>query len=183
MRHSLTLHPAASCAAVSSIEVDVTRRLSDLTLTFQVFGAVNALRLPLPTPPQRADRLWQHTCCEAFIGFADSRSYWEFNFSPSTQWAAYGFTDYRAGMQAVAAIDPPTIQVRSDDSHWELQAMVALAPLLDAATDVSLVLGLAAVVEAQDGSFSYWALAHPQGKPDFHHPTGRLLTVPADLHD
>jgi hypothetical protein len=32
-------------------------------------------------------------------------------------------------------------------------------------------LGLSAVLEEQDGTKSYWALAHPPGgKPDFHHP-------------
>jgi hypothetical protein len=25
------------------------------------------------------------------------------------------------------------------------------------------------VIEAADGSLSYWALRHPPGKPDFHH--------------
>jgi hypothetical protein len=27
---------------------------------------------------------------------------------------------------------------------------------------------LSAVIEAKDGSKSYWALAHPPSKPDFH---------------
>jgi hypothetical protein len=32
-------------------------------------------------------------------------------------------------------------------------------------------LGLAAILEEQDGTKSYWALAHPDAeKPDFHHP-------------
>jgi hypothetical protein len=31
-------------------------------------------------------------------------------------------------------------------------------------------LGLSAVVEHADGARSYWALQHPPGKPDFHHP-------------
>jgi hypothetical protein len=29
-------------------------------------------------------------------------------------------------------------------------------------------MGLAAVLEEQGGVVSYWALAHPAGKPDFH---------------
>src|SRR3546814_3736372 len=31
-------------------------------------------------------------------------------------------------------------------------------------------LALSAVIEELDGTKSYWALAHPPGKPDFHHP-------------
>ena len=31
-------------------------------------------------------------------------------------------------------------------------------------------LGLSAVIEEHGGAKSYWALAHPPGAPDFHHP-------------
>jgi hypothetical protein len=30
-------------------------------------------------------------------------------------------------------------------------------------------LGLSALIEETSGRKSYWALAHPPGKPDFHH--------------
>jgi hypothetical protein len=30
-------------------------------------------------------------------------------------------------------------------------------------------LGLSAVIEETSGRISYWALAHPPGKADFHH--------------
>jgi hypothetical protein len=35
--------------------------------------------------------------------------------------------------------------------------------------DVGWRLGLAAITEDTRGGKSYWALAHPSGKPDFHH--------------
>ncbi len=38
--------------------------------------------------------------------------------------------------------------------------------------------GLSAVIEAIDGTFSYWALAHPSDKPDFHHPDSFVLELP-----
>ena len=31
-------------------------------------------------------------------------------------------------------------------------------------------MGLSMVIEELDGTKSYWALAHPPGAPDFHHP-------------
>ena len=31
-------------------------------------------------------------------------------------------------------------------------------------------IGLSAIIEEEDGTISYWALAHPPGRPDFHHP-------------
>jgi hypothetical protein len=40
-------------------------------------------------------------------------------------------------------------------------------------------LGLSAVIEAADGSRSYWALRHPSSAPDFHHPDCFALTLAA----
>jgi hypothetical protein len=49
---------------------------------------------------------------------------------------------------------------------------------LEYASDVSQI-NLCAVIEEIDGTKSYWALAHPPGKPDFHHPDCFALTLPA----
>jgi len=40
-----------------------------------------------------------------------------------------------------------------------------------------LQLGLTAVIEANDGSRSYWALHHPEASPDFHHRAGFILSL------
>jgi hypothetical protein len=40
-------------------------------------------------------------------------------------------------------------------------------------------LGLTAVIEEADGTRSFWALAHPPGEPDFHHPDCILLELPS----
>jgi len=37
-------------------------------------------------------------------------------------------------------------------------------------TDQPWKLGLSAVIEERNGRKSYWALRHPAGQPDFHHP-------------
>jgi hypothetical protein len=36
---------------------------------------------------------------------------------------------------------------------------------------------LAAVIEDENGGLSYWALRHPPGKPDFHHPNAFAMTI------
>ena len=41
-------------------------------------------------------------------------------------------------------------------------------------------LGLSAVIEALNGEKSYWALAHPPEKPDFHHPDSFTLDLSAE---
>ena len=38
---------------------------------------------------------------------------------------------------------------------------------------------ISAVIEEIGGTKSYWALAHPPGEPDFHHPTSYAATLPA----
>ena len=40
-----------------------------------------------------------------------------------------------------------------------------------------LRLGLSAVIEDDSGKLSYWALKHPSGKPDFHHPDTFVLEI------
>ena len=39
-------------------------------------------------------------------------------------------------------------------------------------------LALSAVIETVDGAKTYWALAHPSDKPDFHHPDSFVLDLP-----
>jgi len=46
-------------------------------------------------------------------------------------------------------------------------------------SDGSWRLGLAAVIEEASGRKSYWALAHPPGKPDFHHSDCFAHEIPA----
>lgn len=41
-----------------------------------------------------------------------------------------------------------------------------------------LDIGLSAVIEAQDGSKTYWALAHLAQQPDFHLRASFTLTLP-----
>ena len=38
--------------------------------------------------------------------------------------------------------------------------------------------GLSAVLEADDGTRAFWALAHPPGQPDFHHADAFALSLP-----
>ena len=108
MRLALKLHPDSQCRAVNAIAVEVVRaRPAGLTLRYAVSGTIGNLRLPDRQTPARADELWRHTCFEAFVRALPSAAYHEFNFSPSTRWAAYRFSGYRAGMTPISGIGPP----------------------------------------------------------------------------
>lgn len=178
MRQVLTLHPDSRCAAVSRIDVEALRpRAGVLALRYVVGGRADGLRLPPPAAPERVDELWRHGCFEAFVRAASGEAYYEFNLAPSTAWAAYRFTDYRSGMAAADGMEAPRILGRADDAGYVLHAELALGELPDLPADAPWRLGLSAVIEAADGGLSYWALAHPPGKPDFHHPDGFAIEL------
>ena len=165
---SLIPHPSEPKGPLTSLEVHLERKSDRLWVRFVAEGAVQDVEWPRPAEPIRTDELWKHSCFEVFI--ATEGGYREFNLSPSSQWASYRFTGYREDMadaEAVAVIDP--LDLAED--------MLALEAHLDPPTPAGK-LGLTAVIEAKDGSKSYWALAHPSDKPDFHHPDSFVLDLP-----
>ena len=170
MRHALKRHPDSHCVAATRIEADVARpRAGSVVLSYVVHGDIGALRLTPTTAPTRADELWRHTCFEAFVGTAAGGAYYEFNFAPSTQWAAYRFASYRDGMRVATEVGAPRIEVQSTPERYTLRATLELDALSDLPRDATWRLGLAAITEDTHGAMSYWALAHPPGKADFHH--------------
>src|SRR5215471_1684728 len=111
MLHALRRHPESLCVAATRIEVGVApQSAGSLLLTYVVHGNIGELRLPPTTAPARGDALWQHTCFEAFVGTAAGAAYYELNFAPSTQWAAYRFDSHRSGMRVATEISAPRIE-------------------------------------------------------------------------
>ena len=170
MRQLLTLHPDSRGFAATHVEVGVARpRADSLVLSYIVTGKMSEVRIPPIMAAARSDKLWRHTCFEAFVGTSSGAAYYEFNFAPSTQWAAYRFNDYRSGMCLADEISAPPIEVRSSSDSYTLQASLELDRLSGLPRNALWRLGLAALIEDTSGCKSYWALAHPPGKPDFHH--------------
>jgi hypothetical protein len=162
--------PAIVPAQTSQAQTSQSQPSQLLTIRYIIAGRIADLAVPTRSLSQRTDELWQHTCCEAFFGAADREAYWEFNFSPSTQWAAYRFSKYRHAMQIADAVIPNVDVLQSTDK-LEVMATVDLAqlPIDRIAMGESMRIGLSAIVEERGGRKSYWALAHAPGKPDFHH--------------
>jgi hypothetical protein len=177
MRRDLVPHPATPSDAVSAITVEAVRAAPGrLTLSYRVTGA--DLAIPQPAAPERTDELWRHTCFEAFLRAPGAKSYVEFNLAPSGQWAAYSFEGYREGMAPLDGIAPPAIACRATPDGFELAAGLDLSGVPDLAGR-PWRLGLSAVIEETSGRTSYWALAHPAGRADFHHDDGFALDLPA----
>jgi hypothetical protein len=102
-----------------------------------------------------------------FIQPSGSHGYYEFNFSPTKQWAVYRFNSYRQGM----------ISIRKASDSLEL--LVTLSLPVSAGIDAAQRprLALTAVVEEDSGRLCYWSARHPQGKPDFHHSDGFVFEL------
>jgi hypothetical protein len=152
---------AASLAAVATTNI-----------WFGIGAPAGRFVIPEPVDPRRADDLWQTTCFEAFLRPLGKAQYREWNFAPSGEWAAYDFTSHRTGMENAEAADP-YIRIEDNLTWWALGASIAVP------ADSNWELGLSAILEEQDGTKSYWALAHPNAeKPDFHDPGCFIARLP-----
>ncbi|GLS99533.1 hypothetical protein GCM10007897_09130 [Sphingobium jiangsuense] len=171
----LTCHPQTPANAIRRVRVELGQSFDGLLLSYFVEGK-EALSLAAGAPSERTANLWQTTCFEMFLRPAGARGYHEYNFSPSTQWAAYAFDGYREGMTDLPCPVPPSVE-RGEETGEPY--VVRIHVDLNDIAKGPLRIGLSAVIEEKDGTKSYWALAHPPGKPDFHHPACFALELPA----
>jgi hypothetical protein len=164
----LRCHPATRVDIVRAIRVLVRRTGAELELTYRLDGDISRLRIPSPTTPGAGTQLWQHTCFEAFVAVEGLDAYREFNFAPSGECAVQAFRGYRDAVRLASPTPPMRIAVRASDQQLELETCIGLESLSGSHANSVLRLGLSAVVEAGDGTFSYWALQHKAARPDFH---------------
>lgn len=167
MRLNLQCHPDTPSSVARAIEVELSfADPGKLHLEYRIFGDHSKLEIPPVEAAVRADNLWKSTCLELFVLQPDTGSYSEYNFSPSSQWAAYVFSDYRSGMEELLLSTGPDIQVQTMEDGFVIRVTVDVVESLVTSGKHA---GISAVVKTLDGSTSYWALAHPEGSPDFHH--------------
>jgi hypothetical protein len=171
-------HPDTADTATKSLYIGVKAQHQNggLTLRYELQGNISNILIPELQAPAEVDGLWQHTCFEAFIAIVEETPYHEFNFSPSGQWAAYAFDDYRV-QKAWQASFAPAIHFARTDHQLVLTAVINEANLPYNPHNQPYRLGLTAVLETNAGEHSYWALFHPSGKPDFHHRNGFTLSL------
>ena len=182
MRATLRCHVATPSRVKLSVTADVQAQADALRLRYTLRGDTRSLRIPAPTAPVPTDGLWRHTCFEAFVAADDEPAYREFNFSPSSAWAAYRFASERqrdpnAEAREPVLLRPPQITVTPQAITLTVRVPATALPRSPAV----LSLGLCAVIEELDGHLSYWALHHPAAHADFHHRDGRTLRLAAPL--
>lgn len=174
----LLAHPYTPGEWVWSISAEVgLEPPATLVCRYSLHGEVGRLRVPAARAGRRADDLWRHTCFEVFAAADPAAGYYEFNFSPSLEWAAYRFSEYREGMTPANLARAPGLQARKTIDRLELTAHLHLVGLAELSCAPVLRLGLTAVVEDDGGNLSYWALRHAAGNPDFHDPDSFALEL------
>jgi len=181
--HLLTRHPGTDSHAVQEIEASVSWNYGGpIEFAYALKGDLIHLRIPATGSPRKADRLWEHTCFEAFFAVKDQPAYYEVNLAPSGEWAVYAFRGYREkapltdGGESDADI---AVQCAVDKLYLEATVRVDGLSAIQPGARVSVA--LSAVIEDNRGILSYWALKHPAGKPDFHHRDGFALEIEAPI--
>lgn len=175
----LLYHPDTIDESIKHLHIDARATYSNdkLALHYDLSGSLTNIQIPgLVKSAAETDDLWRHTCFEAFIAVHEEAEYHEYNFSPSGQWAAYAFAEYRQRRDWRAGRPPAITCVRSED-RLSLLAVLAIGDLPANPNNKCYRLGLSAVIETKNQQISYWALFHPAGKPDFHHRSGFTLTL------
>ena len=176
----LASHASTPCDAIHGLDVWVTVTATGV-VTFRFCLRADMARIRVPSEGEgrsgQTAGLWKHTCFEAFIRPSESCAYYEFNFSPAGQWAAYRFDSYREGMTPLQLVRSPEISVRNAPDRLELEAMLPVPISAAAGAAPRPKLAIAAVVEEENGRLCYWAARHPAGRPDFHHSDGFVLEL------
>ena len=116
------------------IEVEIVRPCANsFVLCYFVTGEISDLRFPAAVAAARTEGLWRHTCFEAFIRTSPGTAYYEFNFAPSTQWAAYRFRSYRSGMGAATEISAPRIEAQSSSGALHIASLAEIGSFVELA--------------------------------------------------
>ncbi|MGN6277522.1 MAG: DOMON-like domain-containing protein [Sphingomonas sp.] len=172
----LVPHRDFPSAAIRTIEVDASRGAGGrLVLDYRAIGDIEQVAWPHWKGVEPADGLWEHSCFEAFVRAEGATGYAELNFTTSGQWAAYTFSGYRKGMRPIDDVLIGGGRTFRDDMI-DIRRTIELPDWADAAT---WQVGFSAVIETLDGEKSFWALAHPDGAPDFHHDICFAATLEA----
>ena len=172
------LDPFPGEDAIARIEISggIGRSGNDFALHYLLSGDISQVVIPAPSDsPERKDGLWEHTCFELFLAPKGSRSYWEFNISPSGDWNVYHFRDYRQDMREESAFETLPFRVSANADYLSLFLECNLAGIVN--DQKALEIAISAVIRTLDDQVSYRALKHRGTKPDFHRRDGFAIEL------
>lgn len=166
---NFSLKPFPADVFIPDLEITakITRNRHKLQIHYLLAGDLSAIAFVPPiATPTRQHNLWKNTCFELFLGIKNSTKYWEFNLSPSGDWNAYRFTDYRQGMEEETAITSLPFEVEMRSRIWQLDLEFDLNTIILPEQDLDI--GITTVIKTKKNQVTYWALTHPGKEADFH---------------
>lgn len=150
-----------------NISGTVERVDNQLSIHYEVSGDIHQIRLPEPSTSIRKHDLWKSTCFELFLAMKDRPPYWEFNMSSSGEWNVYVMDAYRqVNMREETAFTQLPFDFRKTNTEFSLDMSMDLKPILS--YNQPLQIGITTIIQTLDENETYWALAHPGQKADFH---------------
>jgi hypothetical protein len=168
MKQEFILEPFEPNDLQLSIKGFVEYQEGLLDLNYHLQGDLAGILFPATVEtPVRQFALWEATCLEFFLAPMGQAYYWEFNLSPNGNWQVFHLDDYRQGLRDEAAINHLPFKVQRTSDSLQLMLSIDLTSLI--ATDTPLEMSITAVIQTQDGDYSYWALQHTRSEADFHH--------------
>jgi len=157
----------------------IERRGNALSIGYALLGNLSDLAIPAPRESSgRKNRLSEETCLEFFLGVNDSERYWEFNLSPAGHWNVYRFTSYREGMREEPAFRSLPFDLLKKPEVLRFSLDLDIEKIIP--PDKALKVAVSAVIKTIKGKTSYWALAHPGPRPDFHRREGFTIDLSAE---
>ena len=150
------------------VEITCTGKFENqrININFTLAGHLENISLDaIEENPRRTDNLWQKTCFELFVKSDQSTQYWEYNLSPSLNWAIYAFEKYREGKTDELSISDLPIIIKIEPDQFSLESVIPLpTPLFGH----NLNIGVSCVVQDKNGDIYYYALTHTREQADFH---------------
>ncbi|MEM6450819.1 MAG: DOMON-like domain-containing protein [Cyanobacteria bacterium P01_D01_bin.105] len=183
---NFSLVPFANSELSHNLAVSGTaaREGSTLSISYLLAGDIDKVVLPeLNSCNDRAEKLWEETCFELFLGVGLERAkdllYREFNFSPSGAWNVLTLQGYRYATKEEPSFEALPFKVVRADEGLTIETVIDISSLADEARPIRL--GISAVILVKDmageAQETFWAIAHPTSKPDFHHPNSFALSL------
>ncbi len=175
---SFTLKPFPETETPPDLKItgSAGRSSNRFSIGYELCGPMYELALPSPAEtPARKIGLWEKTCLEFFLAAGNSSRYLEFNLSPSGDWNVFRFESYRKGMKEEPAFASLPFSVRRAPDSIGLSLELGLDKIISA--DEALEVAVSAVIELANGALTYWALAHPGPRPDFHRKEGFIIRL------
>lgn len=168
-KYNFTLTPFIKADHAFDIQASLELVGATVEIDFLVKGNLTGIHLPKREEKRkRVIGLWESSCFECFILNNETKSYYEFNFSPEGHWNCFYFSKPKAPLTQSPNFEEIECTTKLLDQTFSLKASINLYNLHPGFwKKESMSFGLTSVIES-NSNLSYWAISHNDEKPNFH---------------